>query len=57
MSEEMRILKRLYERFNARDIDSVLAVMHQDVMWANGMEGTTCTDTMEFAPIGIASGH
>jgi ketosteroid isomerase-like protein len=33
------LLKRLYARFNARDIEAVLAMMHRDVMWANGMEG------------------
>ncbi len=30
---------RLYERFNARDMPAVLAMMHSDVAWANGMEG------------------
>ena len=33
------LLKRLYDRFNVRDIDAVLATLHRDVMWANGMEG------------------
>ncbi len=39
MSREVELLKRLYERFNARDMEAVLASMHQEVMWANGMEG------------------
>lgn len=39
MSHEPELLKRLYDRFNARDIDAVLATMHEDVMWANGMDG------------------
>jgi ketosteroid isomerase-like protein len=39
MSDEMELLKRVYDRFNARDMESVLAAMHEDVMWANGMEG------------------
>jgi hypothetical protein len=39
MSHEMELLQRLYERFNARDIDSVLAALHDDVQWANGWEG------------------
>ncbi len=39
MSNDMELLKRLYERFNARDIETVLAAMHEDVLWANGMEG------------------
>ena len=32
-------LKRLYDRFNARDMEPVLAMMSEDVLWANGMEG------------------
>lgn len=39
MSNNVELLKRLYERFNARDIETVLAAMHEDVLWANGMEG------------------
>ena len=39
MSPEEELLKRLYERFNARDMESVLAAMKEDVVWANGMEG------------------
>ena len=33
------LLKHLYDRFNARDMEALLATMHPDVMWANGMEG------------------
>ena len=36
---DVEFLMRVYERFNARDIDAVLAALHADVMWANGMEG------------------
>jgi len=32
-------LNRMYERFNARDIDGVLAALADDVAWANGMDG------------------
>ena len=39
MSAEIELLKRLYDRFNARDMPSLLAAMHEDVIWANGMEG------------------
>jgi nuclear transport factor 2 (NTF2) superfamily protein len=39
MPDQLELLKRLYDRFNARDMESVLATMHQDVIWANGMEG------------------
>jgi ketosteroid isomerase-like protein len=39
MSGEVELLKHIYERFNARDMETVLAAMHEDVVWANGMEG------------------
>jgi len=39
MPGDTELLKRLYDRFNARDIGAVLATMHADVMWANAMEG------------------
>ncbi len=34
-------LRGVYAAFNARDIDSVLAVMHPEVVWPNSMEGGT----------------
>ncbi len=39
MPDEVDFLKRLYAGFNRREIDDVLAAMHNDVIWANGMEG------------------
>src|SRR5258708_1411599 len=39
MSGEAELLKRIYDLFNARDMETVLAAMHGDVTWANGMEG------------------
>ncbi len=33
------MFERLYERFNARDIDGVLAHLASDVDWPNGWEG------------------
>jgi hypothetical protein len=39
MPETVEFLKHVYDRFNARDVDSVLAALHEDVIWANGMEG------------------
>jgi ketosteroid isomerase-like protein len=39
MSDEVELLKRVYTLFNGRDIESVLAAMQPDVVWANGMEG------------------
>jgi len=39
MSANREILQHLYDRFNARDIDGVLAFVTGDVLWANGMDG------------------
>jgi ketosteroid isomerase-like protein len=39
MSPETASLARLYEAFNARDIEAALGVMHPDVKWPNGWEG------------------
>jgi hypothetical protein len=38
-SADIELLRRLYERFNGRDMAALLATMHRDVVWANGMEG------------------
>lgn len=39
MNEDLAIVEKLYERFNARDIDGVLSALAEDVTWANGMDG------------------
>ncbi len=39
MAGEIEFIKQLYERFNARDIEALLSIMSEDVIWANGMEG------------------
>ena len=39
MADEVELLKRLYDRFNARDMETLLLAMQEDVIWANGMEG------------------
>jgi hypothetical protein len=39
MPDETDFLKQLYDRFNARDIELVLAALDPNVAWANGMEG------------------
>lgn len=39
MDSEEQFFRRIYERFNARDMEFVLASMHENVEWANGMEG------------------
>lgn len=36
---DRELLVIIYSAFNARDIDAVLALMHTDVDWPNGMEG------------------
>src|SRR4051794_880856 len=33
------LIRELYEAFNRREIDRVLAAMHPDVLWPNGWEG------------------
>ncbi len=37
--DEKTFFEDLYRDFNARDIEKVLSRMHDDVKWANGMEG------------------
>ena len=39
MDDDVKVLERIYDRFNARDIDGVLTALTDDVVWANGMEG------------------
>jgi nuclear transport factor 2 (NTF2) superfamily protein len=39
MSDDVELVRRVYGLFNHRDIESVLAAMHSEVVWANGMEG------------------
>lgn len=36
---ETQLIKHIYDRFNARDIDGVLAALADNVAWANGMDG------------------
>jgi len=39
MDDDIEILRRMYDCFNARNIDGVLGALTDDVAWANGMEG------------------
>jgi hypothetical protein len=39
MNDQERLLGRIYEAFNRREIDNVLAAMHPAVDWPNGWEG------------------
>ncbi|KQY21743.1 nuclear transport factor 2 family protein [Rhizobium sp. Root483D2] len=38
-NNNLEMNKRIYQSFNARDIDGVLSVLSEDVAWANGMDG------------------
>ena len=39
MNDDVTLLERLYERFNAQDMDGVLSALAEDVIWANSMDG------------------
>ncbi len=39
ISKERELLTFVYEAFNRRDLDPILALMHPEVEWPNGMEG------------------
>jgi hypothetical protein len=39
LSAELELLRRMYAHFNARDLERTVAAMHEDVVWANGMDG------------------
>src|ERR1700722_19863586 len=38
-SPDEELLMHLYNGFNARDMEAVLAKTHPEVVWANGMDG------------------
>ena len=40
MDRDEQVIHHIYNRFNARDMEGVLALLTDDVAWANGMEGT-----------------
>ena len=39
IDDDIGLLRRIYDRFNRRDIDGVLDLLADDVAWANGMDG------------------
>jgi ketosteroid isomerase-like protein len=39
MIRNAELVRHLYDRFNARDIDGVLSALSENVAWANGMDG------------------
>jgi hypothetical protein len=38
--EHEQLIRQIYERFNARDMEAVFSLLADDVAWANGMDGT-----------------
>jgi len=40
MDHDEQVIHQIYNGFNARDMESVFALLTDDVAWANGMEGT-----------------
>jgi hypothetical protein len=43
MNNQESLLIQIYEAFNRRDVDTVLAAMHPGVDWPNGWEGGRVT--------------
>lgn len=39
MDDDINVLERIYARFNAQDMEGVLAMLTDDVVWANAMDG------------------
>ncbi len=39
MSSNQQFLQNLYDAFNKREIETIIAFMQPDVKWANGLEG------------------
>jgi hypothetical protein len=56
MDDDVKVLERIYDRFNARDIDAVLTALTDDVVWANGMEVATSMAARPSARTGPVSG-
>ena len=40
MDRDEQVIHQIYNGFNARDMEGVLAMLTDDVAWANAMEGT-----------------
>src|SRR3954468_19041442 len=39
MNSNQQFLQNLYDAFNKREIETIIAAMRPDVKWANGLEG------------------
>jgi len=51
MSDEVEVLKHVYDRFNARDMEIVLAAMQEDVIWAKWHRRRPCPGTRRSAQL------
>jgi ketosteroid isomerase-like protein len=40
IASEIGLLRRVYQAFNRREVETVLSAMHGDVDWPNALEGT-----------------
>jgi hypothetical protein len=56
ISKERELLIFVYDAFNRRDIEPILAVMHPELEWPNGMEGAGFMGAKEFALTGLGNG-
>ena len=57
MDIDIEVLKRMYDCFNARDIDGVLGALTEDVAWANGWMAATSMAERASENTGRASGR
>ena len=57
MDSDTDTLRHIYDRFNARDIDGVLAVLADDVSWATGWMAATSMVARRCARTGLANGR
>ncbi len=57
MDDDVDVLKHVYDRFNAKGIDAVLAALADDVAWTNGMEAATFTVARPSRSTGHGSGR
>lgn len=39
MNADQKFLQNIYDAFNRREIETIIAKMHPQVKWANGLEG------------------
>ncbi len=57
MPSDTELLEHLYDRFNARDMEAVLATMHLDVMWPTAWRAGMFTDTTVSVITGRGNGR